>query len=150
MSMGICGYRPLRICYMTGKANLLSIISILSSFRWDYPPAPIIIEIDKDKNLFVAYASKGIYKYNNQSKDITIYKQSENNNDLDLSEIAHVKIKDHFVWVLHKNGVLERINTETGMVDIRNTFFKENLQNSTIRKSIFIDNDNDVWIFPQY
>lgn len=112
------------------------------------PPNPSIIEIDKDKNFLVAYDSGGILKYNIKSKNITRYKQSGSNNDLDLSNIIQIKTQDRFIWILHANGVLERINIETGMVDLRNVYFKENAQNSTIPKKIFVDRDNDIWIYP--
>lgn len=112
------------------------------------PSSPVCIEIDKDKNFFAAYAGLGVHKYDIRTNEVTVYPQSESPDGLDLSEIAHLKVKGRFAWVLHKNGVLERLNTETGRVDIRNTFFRENLQNSTIRKSIFIDSDDEVWIFP--
>ncbi len=112
------------------------------------PPAPSVIEIDKDKNFLLSYPGKGIYKYDVQTKNVTSYQQSDSNNELDFSEIIQVKAQKHFIWALHENGILERINTETGLVDFRNTFFKDNDKNSTISKSIFIDSDNQVWIYP--
>jgi signal transduction histidine kinase/ligand-binding sensor domain-containing protein/DNA-binding response OmpR family regulator len=120
--------------------------SVLNTMR--LPPSPTKIEIDKDKNFFLAYPVKGIYKYDIQSKKITQYPQSESNNDFDISEITDLKIREHFIWALHKNGILERFNTETGLIDARNTFFKGNARNATISKSIFIDSDNDVWVYP--
>jgi len=112
------------------------------------PAAPVLIRIDKDKNIYVTSNNKGVYKYDVQTKNVILYPQSESNNDFDVSDIVDIKIQDHFIWALHKNGTLERLNTDTKMVDVRNTFFKENSQNATIQKSIFIDSDNDVWIYP--
>lgn len=112
------------------------------------PPSPNIIEIDKKKNIYIAYSGKGIYKYDALSHQITLYKQSENINDLDTSEISDVKAKEDYIWILHRNGMLERLNTQSNKIDIWNTFFKENGKNSTIIKSLFIDADNDVWVFP--
>lgn len=112
------------------------------------PSNPGIIEMDKEKNLYIFYPEKGIYKYDVSSHKITIYKQSENIDDVDPSEIIGMKVKDAYIWILHKNGLLERLNTESNKIDIRNTFFKENNFNSTIQKSLFIDSDNDVWVYP--
>jgi signal transduction histidine kinase/ligand-binding sensor domain-containing protein/DNA-binding response OmpR family regulator len=123
-----------------------NIDSVLESMG--LPANPVMIEIDRDKNIYAVSINKGIYKYNIQTKQVTLYPQSENNNDFGLSDIVDVKIQGHFIWALHKNGILERLNTETGMVDVRNTFFKDNSQNATIQKSIFIDSDNDVWVYP--
>jgi ligand-binding sensor domain-containing protein len=112
------------------------------------PPRPTKIEMDKDKNFFLVYLQKGICKYDIQSKAVTQYRQSESKNDFDLSDIEDIKIQDHYIWALHKNGILERFDTKTGSIDLRNFFFKENSQNVTIPKSIFIDSDNDVWVYP--
>jgi len=112
------------------------------------PPGPTKIEIDKDKNFFLAYLQKGIYKYDIQAKNSTYYHQSEREYDFDPPDIIDLKIQDYFVWVLHRNGTLERLNTKTGQIDVRNFYFKENSQNATIQKSIFIDSDNDVWVYP--
>ena len=60
------------------------------------PPAPTVMEIDKDKNLFFAYPDQGIYKYDSKSKNITIFCQSKNNNDLDLSDITQIKVQGQF------------------------------------------------------
>lgn len=112
------------------------------------PPYPTKIEIDKDKNIYLAYNQNGIYRYDAKSKNITQYKQSKNNNDLDLSTIIDLKVREQFIWILHQNGVLERYNMERKQIDVRNTFFLENSQNTTITKSIFVDSDNHVWIYP--
>jgi signal transduction histidine kinase/ligand-binding sensor domain-containing protein/DNA-binding response OmpR family regulator len=112
------------------------------------PPRPTKIEMDKDKNFFLVYPQKGICKYDIQSKNITQYHQSDSKNDFDLSDIVDIKIQDYFIWALHKNGILERFNTKTGLIDVRNVYFKENSQNATIPKLIFIDSDNDVWVYP--
>ncbi len=113
------------------------------------PPAPSIIEIDENKNFYASYTGgKGLYRYDIKSKKVTLFEQSKNANGLDVSDIINIKIKGSFIWVLHKNGILERLNIETGMIDLRNTFFKENSLNATIQKTIFVDSDNDVWIYP--
>lgn len=112
------------------------------------PPSPGIIEIDRKKNIYFAYSGKGIYKYDASSHQTTLYKQSDDIRDLDLSEISDIKAKEDYIWILHKNGMLERLNTQNSKIDIRNTFFKENNQSSTIIKSLFIDADNDVWVYP--
>ncbi len=123
-----------------------NIDSVLAEMK--FPPAPSIIEISESKDFYIAYPGKGIYKYDIHSHNITLYEQSSKPETLDKSDIMDMKLRDNFVWVLHKNGLIERLNTQTGKVDIRNTFFKENYYNSTIQKSIFIDRDNDVWIYP--
>ncbi len=112
------------------------------------PPNPTSIEIDKDKNFYLAYPEIGLYKYDIITKKISVYEQTGNNKGLDKSNIVHIKEQDNYIWVLHENGILERINTNTRKIDIRNSFFKENSRNATIFKTIFVDSDNMVWIYP--
>lgn len=111
-------------------------------------PGPSIIEIDDKKDFYIAYPDRGIFRYDIATQQVTVFPQSSDINTLDQSGIADIKIKGSYIWVLHSNGLVERLNVQTGKVDIRNTFFKENYQNSTILKSIYIDSDNDLWIYP--
>ncbi|QEL01248.1 response regulator [Olivibacter sp. LS-1] len=112
------------------------------------PPYPISVQVDKDKNFYVAYFGKGIYKYDVGAKKISLFKQSPYAKDLVPSPITDMKIQDYFMWVLHRDGVLERVNTKTAAVEIRNTYIKEKLKSSIIPKNIFIDADKDIWVYP--
>lgn len=127
--------------FMTNIDSLLA--------EWQLPPSPAIIEIDGAKNLYMYYREKGIYKYNPQNKKITVYRQSlSDKNSFSTGEIEDIKIFGHYVWVLFRSGLLERWNENTGLVDLRNTYFEENRQNSTLSKSLFVDSENNPWIYP--
>ncbi|MDR2948919.1 MAG: response regulator [Prevotella sp.] len=123
--------------------NIDSVLNVIG-----LPSTPGIIEIDKKKNIYITYSGKGIYKYDVTTHKSALYKQSEDISDLHLSEISDIKVKDDYIWILYRDGMLERLNTQNDKIDIRNTFFKENNHNSTIIKSLFIDSDNDVWVYP--
>ncbi|MDR3058409.1 MAG: hybrid sensor histidine kinase/response regulator, partial [Prevotella sp.] len=123
--------------------NIDSVLNVIG-----LPSTPGIIEIDKKKNIYITYSGKGIYKYDVTTHKSVLYKQSEDISDLHLSEISDIKVKDDYIWILYRDGMLERLNTQNDKIDIRNTFFKENNHNSTIIKSLFIDSDNDVWVYP--
>lgn len=112
------------------------------------PHSPTKIEIAQNKDLYLVYSGKGIYKYDIQTKKVFNYQQSMSEDNLDLSDIVDIKVQGVFMWVLHANGILERINTVTAIVDTRNKFFQKNSQNATITKSLFVDSDNEIWIYP--
>lgn len=112
------------------------------------PPSPSIIEIDNNKNFYIYYSHKGIYKYNVETGKYVIYNQSKQGQTLSVGEIIDLKISNQYIWVLLQDGLIERYNEKTQLADIRNTFFRDNSQNSTIEKSLFVDADNDVWIYP--
>lgn len=111
------------------------------------PINPSLIEIDRDKNFYVYYKDKGVYKYDIKNKNAIKYLQSAKETDISPGEIAKIKINDSYIWLLHKDGLIERLNKRTNKIDVRDSFFKIN-NNSTIIKSIFIDSDNDLWIYP--
>lgn len=112
------------------------------------PPSPAIVEIDINKNFYIYYQNKGIYKYNVETAKYVIFNQSKQGQNLSPGEIIDFRASNQYIWVLYKDGLIERYNEKTNLADIRNTFFKENSQNSTIEKSLFIDSDNDVWVYP--
>ena len=112
------------------------------------PTSPLIIEIDKNKNHYIYYPNKGIYKYNGETGKFIVLNQSKPGQSLSSGEIIDLKVSNQYLWVLYKDGLIERYNEKTNLVDIRDTYFRDNSQNSTIEKSLFIDSDNDVWVYP--
>lgn len=112
------------------------------------PNYPSIVEIDANKNYYFYYKDQGIYKYNIETKTHTVIKQSKEGQTFSPGEITDLKVSNQYIWVLYKNGLIERYNEKTNLTDIRNTFFKDNSQNATIQKSLFIDSDNDIWVYP--
>lgn len=112
------------------------------------PPSPSIVKIGADKNFYIYYKGIGIYKYDVETKKHIVFNQSKQGQTLSRGEIIDFKIHNQYIWVLDKDGLIERFNQKTNLTDIRNTFFKENSKNSTIQKSLFVDSDNDVWVYP--
>lgn len=124
-------------------ANIDSALSVLN-----LPPSPSIIEIDAEKNLYLYYNNKGIYKYDYKSGKQNVIVQGTDANAFSEGEIVQLKVRNGCIWILFKDGLLERFNEKENIIDIRNNFFKENSLNSTIDKTLFIDSDNDLWIYP--
>ncbi|ULT24995.1 hypothetical protein KUH03_40045 [Sphingobacterium sp. E70] len=112
------------------------------------PPNPISIQVDQFKNFIVAYSQKGIYKYDPKHKRVVSFRPSNDPMSIRPAELVEIAIKDEFVWILHKDGFLERLNTRTKQIDIRKNYLNSRAINSIIPKSIFIDSDHMVWIYP--
>jgi len=117
-------------------------------YALNLPPAPSIIEMDEEKNLYLYYIDKGIYKYEYKPGKQVLIPQGAGTGVLSEGEIVQLKIQNNCIWVLYRDGLLERFNEKLNAVDIRDNFFKENSQNSTIDKTLFIDSDNDLWVYP--
>ncbi|WP_313157012.1 hybrid sensor histidine kinase/response regulator transcription factor [Sphingobacterium multivorum] len=112
------------------------------------PPNPVSIQIDQFKNFIVAYAHKGIYKFEPKTKKLSVYKPLNDITTIASTEIVEIALKGPFVWILHKDGLLERLNSSTGKVDLRKNQLKGTPINTLIPKRIFIDPDDMVWIYP--
>lgn len=112
------------------------------------PSNPVSIQIDELKNFIVAYADKGVYKFQPKTKKLVAYKPLNDPTTILSTEIVEIAVKGPFVWILHKDGLLERLNCSTGKVDLRKNQLKRTPINSLIPKRIFIDSDNMVWIYP--
>lgn len=112
------------------------------------PSNPISIQVDQFKNFIVAYSQKGVFKYQPKTKKLIAFKPLNDPMTIFPSEIVEIAIKGEYVWILHKEGVLERLNTRTGKVDLRKNYLKSTPITSLIPKSIFIDSDNMIWIYP--
>ncbi|SHF35997.1 two-component regulator propeller domain-containing protein [Dysgonomonas macrotermitis] len=109
---------------------------------------PSIIEIDKNKDFYAYYAGKGIYKYEVESKQTLFYSQDISSGQINPGKIAKMKINGDYIWILHRDGLIERFNQTTRKVDLRDSFFQQHADNSLIIKSIFIDSDNHLWVYP--
>ncbi len=121
--------------------------SILATYG--LPPNPQLIKFCSEKDIYACYGDTGIYWYNNKTKAVKHFSQEENNpKTFSDGEIEKIDVSDKHLWVLFKNGLLERLNKETQMVDYRNTYFRDQAHNSTIVKSIMIDSDDDLWLYP--
>lgn len=108
-----------------------------------------IIVISKQKDLYAYYKGDGIYWYNCKTKKITHFRQSGNAvGAFSKGDIMKFVVTDRFLWILFKNGLLERINKTTGKLDYQNTYYQTSRFKSTIVKTIFADADGDLWIYP--
>lgn len=130
---------------LTTEAFIQNTDSILGDLG--LPPSPTLIEIAADKSIFCCYNDKEIYHYDPsipETKTFTIAKNKDSQN----SSIVNLKISDDFIWILYQNGTIERINKESEKVDFRTAYFKEHGGNPTIQRSLFIDADQQVWLYP--
>lgn len=134
-------YSPYTESFMTNTDSILAIYGL--------PHGPQTIKFCNQKDIYACYAENGIYWYNNKTKEVRHFSQTyEKTGILSEGEIAKIDISNKYVWVLFQDGLVERLNKETGMIDYRNTYFRDQAHNSTIVKTIMIDSDDDLWLYP--
>jgi len=134
-------YNPYNEQFIHNSDSILAVYGL--------PASPQLIKICNRKNIYAYYYNKGIYWYGHESGEIKFYSQTKENTGVFSSgEIVKIDVSDKHVWVLFKDGLLERLDKKTEMIDYRNTYFQDNAHSSTIIKSIMIDSDNDLWLYP--
>lgn len=113
------------------------------------PANPSRIVISKQGDIYGYYKGIGIYWYNYQSNKVTIYKQSPQKGAIfSKGEVMRFTVSENYIWLIMRNGLLERINKKTDRCDLQNTTFQTS--KSTIQRTIMIDNNGDPWIYPSF
>lgn len=125
-----------------------NIDSILGIYK--LPPSPTIVEIGDNKNFYIYYNDKGVYKFDPQNNETKIYSQSDENIPLNSSAIVRMQSRNNYLWILHSDGTIERIDEQSQKVDIRDNYFRGKMHSSIIEKNIFIDSENGLWVYPGY
>lgn len=112
------------------------------------PVGPALLRFDGDGGMYVAYGSGGGIYHRRPGGTVAHYPQGDSPEMLSRGRIVSMAFGKGNVWVLNARGVLECLDTRSGSVVMRNTFFSDNSRNSTINKSMFLDSDGDLWVYP--
>ncbi|NLP34154.1 MAG: response regulator [Clostridiales bacterium] len=116
--------------------------------KLDLPIKPDFVEIDHNKDIYCYYHDKNdIYKYESEKQTIKIFTIANDEEHKD-NEIINLKISKDFIWLLYQEGTVERLNKKTKAMDFRDTFFQKNGGNPTLQRSLFIDKEQQVWLYP--
>lgn len=114
------------------------------------PGGPVtFITKDKQGDFWFVYQNLGgIYKYSPEQKNILRFSYDPNDSlsiaTSDVATLAH----DHQnnTWVVHRNGIIEKIDHLTSKVTIRSNQLRKINNGRNENYSLFIDNDDELWI----
>ncbi len=109
---------------------------------------PTLVEIDKKKNYYFYNPDEGVFKYDISSKKLQKFTQGNSGKTLSSGSIVKIRVVDNAFWVLHRSGLIERMNEKTNTVDFRNSFIQECSEESTITKNFYVDSEGCPWVFP--
>jgi signal transduction histidine kinase/ligand-binding sensor domain-containing protein/AraC-like DNA-binding protein len=113
------------------------------------PLNPRLVVIPNRKDMYVYNFADGIYWYHHDSRKVTRFPQNGRNQGVfSKGTVIKLAISERFIWILFKDGLLERIDKKSGKLDYRNTYYQTSPFKSTIVKTILIDSDDDLWIYP--
>jgi len=105
---------------------------------------------DRDGNVWILYSRSGIYKYEVSNGKIThIDHKSDDTSSLYSNEISTIEedFKGNY-WIINRSGIIENIDRKTNKVIYRNYYLNKKYSGELLDYSLFIDSDNDIWIYP--
>jgi ligand-binding sensor domain-containing protein len=94
------------------------------------------------------YRDSGIYQLNFDGKVIAVPQDSARPGCLSTAAISEAK-EDHDgnVWVVHQNGLLEKVDGRTHTVVFRTTQLQNVIGDKQVPCGLFIDNQDDIWLY---
>lgn len=109
------------------------------------------MKVDSSGNLWVSNLRFGLYYYNADTDDLQlISRNDESVTSLSSNKITSLDFDSQGgLWVCNQLGYIEKIDLTTQKVVRRVDFLRrENIGNDVFYE-MYIDDDDDIWIFPQ-
>ncbi|GAA4438724.1 two-component regulator propeller domain-containing protein [Pontibacter saemangeumensis] len=143
-SIGACVYDPLTERFLRQDKGLLK--------KFNLPDAAVEdIVKDAEGNYWFISKSSGITKYSpSRGTSVRLTHAFNNKNTLSTNEVAaiHPNSKGD-IWIIHRNGLLEKIDRKTLRVVARNDDIYQKYKQRQLNYSLTVDSDDDVWVHLQ-
>ncbi|MFT2009949.1 two-component regulator propeller domain-containing protein [Pontibacter sp. 13R65] len=103
---------------------------------------------DRAGDFWFMQPEQGLVRYNPQTKKhVRLKHEPGSSNGLGSNSVAAMsQSKQGDFWVLHQNGLLERLNNQSLQVVERVTALAEIYKGATDNFTLLTDSDNDLWI----
>lgn len=115
------------------------------------PPGNVYAVVkDRQGNFWFLYQNNGgVYRYSPSTRKILAL-QHDPGDSLSIASndvAAMVQDADNYIWLVHRNGILEKLQKDTYKV-LQRTQQIQRLTKGIIQNySLFIDRDNELWIY---
>ncbi|WP_369411807.1 hybrid sensor histidine kinase/response regulator transcription factor [Chryseolinea lacunae] len=114
-------------------------------------PEGIITDIKKDSqgNFWFIHATLGLFQYHAPSRKLTpLFHKEVDSTSIATNHVSSLQEDGHGqLWIVHQNGVLERLDVATGKVAYRNHILSKQLKSDGTRYNLVVDSDGELWIF---
>jgi signal transduction histidine kinase/ligand-binding sensor domain-containing protein/DNA-binding response OmpR family regulator len=104
---------------------------------------------DNHGNYWFVHVSKGLYCYNvSQKKTYHLNYVDPNIYTLSSNDVASLQPgQDSDVWIIHKNGIIERIDPGTLKIESRDSSIYHLNSGAYLDYRIMPDHDGDLWVY---
>ncbi|GAB3535618.1 hypothetical protein GCM10027443_25160 [Pontibacter brevis] len=106
---------------------------------------------DADGRFWFISKGKGITRYNpTDGSSVRLTHIFNNKHTLSTNDVSAIRqdSKDN-LWVIHRNGILEKINSKTLQVVERNDDIYQKFNQEQLYYSLTVDSDDDLWVHLQ-
>jgi signal transduction histidine kinase/ligand-binding sensor domain-containing protein/DNA-binding response OmpR family regulator len=113
-------------------------------------PEGFLTEILKDRegNFWFLHNTGRLYKYiPAQKKTISVLQHDTDTTLAHSNPIFSIAKGANCLWLLHRNGMLEKLDVQSLHILYRNLTFHQQNKNETPEYSLTADNDGDLWIY---
>ncbi len=95
------------------------------------------------------YRDSGIYHQSFDGKVIAVHQDSTRPGCLSTAAAISDLKEDHAgnCWVVHQNGLLEKVDRRTYTVVFRSTELENVIGNNQVPCNLYIDNQDDIWLY---
>lgn len=102
-----------------------------------------------DSIFWFVHGTSGLYRYDKATHQTTAYRNDpKDNNSISTDQISTVrKSVDGNLWIIHLNGILEKLDPATGKVISRNTLLQKKFNNALLDYQCIISADGSLWIY---
>ncbi|MFC6998843.1 two-component regulator propeller domain-containing protein [Rufibacter roseus] len=142
---GSCVYNPENEQFIRNQRDLLQLYKL--------PENAVVEDVMKDKegNFWFVLEGKGLAKYNPRTKASVHLRHSINSkNGLSTNYISAIgQTTTGDIWVVHRTGILERIDYRSLKVVERNNEIYKNYSQQLLDYALTVDSDNDLWLYMQ-
>ena len=139
---GLNIYDPVEDRFERDVDKQLKNMGIPDNYIWD-------IKKDHSGNFWFVHTSYGIYKY--QSRDgkvIHLQHSVKENKSLYSNNVTGMtEGPDGYIWVVYQNGVLDKVDENSGLVTNRVDILNKIARQSQANYRVFADRDGDLWVF---
>jgi signal transduction histidine kinase/ligand-binding sensor domain-containing protein/DNA-binding response OmpR family regulator len=100
------------------------------------------------KGYWFIYRDSGVFHYDLAGKTIPIRQDSTRPGCLSTAPISDAREdRDGNCWVIHQNGLLEKIDANSHTVTFRTPIMQKAFGLNLFAGSLYFDNENDLWIY---
>ena len=139
---GMNVYDPLTEHFERNTTRILRSLSIPQGFITD-------IKRDAENNFWFLHESQGLFRYSPATRS-TVQVAHEDNDSTSIATnriAAWCQDPTGQIWVLHMNGILEKLNASSLHVEYRSRALSKEFRNQILEYQFMADRGGDLWLY---